>query len=170
MKNNKVKRLTVSAMVAAIYFAFAFVEQGFASGAIQCRLSEALCLLPLFFPEAIIGVTVGCLLFNITTGIVWDMIFGTLTTLISAIITYYIGRFVKNDWARILLGGIPPVLLNALVIPLILIFGYELTDQYWYLALTVGVGQFIAVYIAGTILYFPLKIALEKAKIITPKQ
>ena len=91
MKNDKVKRLTISAMIAAVYFACAFVEHSFASGAIQCRLSEALCLLPLFIPQAKVGVTVGCLIFNVTQGIVWDMIFGTIATLIAAIMTYYIG-------------------------------------------------------------------------------
>lgn len=166
MKNDKVKRLTISAMIAAVYFACAFVEQSFASGAIQCRLSEALCLLPLFFPQAIVGVTVGCLIFNVTQGIVWDMIFGTIATLIAAIMTYYIGKLIKNDWVKILVGGIPPVLLNALIVPLVLIYGYQLSDAYWYLALTVGIGQFIAVYVAGTIIYFPLKKAFKKINLI----
>ena len=164
MKNDKVKRLTISAMIAAVYFACAFVEQSFASGAIQCRLSEALCLLPLFFPQAIVGVTVGCLIFNVTQGIVWDMIFGTIATLIAAIMTYYIGKLIKNDWVKILVGGIPPVLLNALIVPLVLIYGYQLSDAYWYL--TVGIGQFIAVYVAGTIIYFPLKKAFKKINLI----
>ncbi len=164
--NLKIKRLTFSAMIAALYFVFCFVEQSFASGAIQCRLSEAFCLLPLFFPEAIIGVTIGCLIFNVTNGIVYDMIFGTLATLMAGIITYFIGKFIKNKPLRIFLGGLSPVLLNAIVIPFVLIYGYELTDAYFYLFLTVGIGEALAVYIAGTIIYFPLEILFKKFKLI----
>lgn len=163
---SQVKKLTLSAMIAAIYFVFCFIEQGFASGAIQCRLSEALCLLPLFFPEAILGITIGCLIFNITTGIAYDMIFGTLATLLGGIITYFIGRVIKNTPLRIILGGLSPVLLNAIIIPFVIIYGYESPDAYWYLFLTVSIGEALAVYVAGTIIYFPMQKLLQKFKII----
>lgn len=101
MRNKNVIRLTFSAMIAAVYFILCFFEQSFASGAVQCRLSEGFTLLPLFFPEAILGITVGCLIFNCTTGIVWDMVFGTLCTLVAGICTYFIGRFVRKDALRI---------------------------------------------------------------------
>ena len=166
MKNNKVKKLTLSAMIAAIYFACAFVEQSFASGAIQCRLSEAFTLLPLLFPEAIIGVTIGCLIFNVTSGIVWDMVFGTLATLAACFLTYLIGKVIKKDWLKIVLGGLPPVLINALIVPLILIYGYNLSDAYIYLFGTVMAGQVIAIYGAGTLIYFPINKVLEKLNII----
>lgn len=157
MKRRSIRRITFSALIAAIYFACCFAEQSFASGAIQCRLSEGLTLLPLIFPEAIVGVTIGCLIFNLTSGIIYDVIFGTLATLLGCIITYLIGKFVRNDFARIVLGGLPPVLLNAFIIPLVLIFGYQLSDGYWYLVFTVGLGELIAVYVVGIVVYFPLK-------------
>ena len=153
----KVKQMTFSSMIAAIYFLLCFVEQDFASGAIQCRISEGLTLLPLFFPEAIIGVTLGCLIFNIVYGTLFDIIFGTLATLLARVITYFIGKVIKNDYLKILIGGIPPIIINALVIPLILIFSYNSPDNYFYLVLTVGIGQFIAVYVVGFIIYFPFK-------------
>lgn len=153
----KVKQMTFSSMIAAIYFLLCFVEQDFASGAIQCRISEGLTLLPLFFPEAIIGVTLGCLIFNIVYGTLFDIIFGTLATLLAGVITYFIGKVIKNDYLKILIGGIPPIIINALVIPLILIFSYNSPDNYFYLVLTVGIGQFIAVYVVGFIIYFPFK-------------
>lgn len=160
--NTKVKKLTFSAMIAAIYFVCCFFEQEFASGAVQCRISEGFTLLPLFFPEAILGVTLGCLIFNATTGIWWDMVFGTLATLIGCVITWLIGKKVRNDWLRILLGGIPPVVLNALIVPVVLINGYGLSDAYWYLGATVGAGELIAVYAVGILVYFPLKAMFEK--------
>lgn len=155
--NSRVKKLTFSAMISAIYFIFCFIEQSFASGAIQCRLSEALCLLPLFFPEAILGITIGCLIFNITTGIIYDAVFGTLATLLAGIITYLIGRFIKNTFLRIFLGGLSPVLLNAIIIPFVIIYGYESPDQYFYLFFTIAIGEALAIYVVGSIIYFPLK-------------
>ena len=157
MKNFKVKKMTFSAMIATIYFACCFVNPSFASGAIQCRVAEGLCLLPLFFKEAIIGVVIGCLIFNITQGIWYDIVFGTLATLLACLTTYFIGRLIKKDWLRIILGGLPAVLFNAFIIPFVLIKGYEIPDGYWYLFLTVGLGELIAVYVVGGAIYFPLK-------------
>ena len=163
---TRVKQMTYSAMIAAIYFILCFFQQDFASGAIQCRLSEGLTLLPLFFPEAILGVTFGCLIWNIMHGVLYDVIFGTLATLIACILTYLIGKLVKNDFLRILLGGIPPIIINALVIPLVILFGYGETMSYGYLFLTIGLGQLIAVYVVGTIIYFPLKEIFKKISIL----
>lgn len=164
----EVKRMTFSAMIAAVYFVCCFFEQNFASGAIQCRLSEGFCLLPLFFFEAVPGVTIGCLLYNIFFGVgVYDMIFGTFATLISGVITYFIGRVIKKDWLRIIIGGIPPIIINALVIPGVLILS-SVNDglTYGYLFLTVGLGELIAVYAVGFIIYFPLKAMFEKYHMI----
>lgn len=152
-----IKKLTFSATISAIYFIFCFIQQEFASGVIQCRLSESLCLLPLFFPESIIGLTIGCLIYNITHGILYDMIFGTLTTLIAALLTFLVSKFIKNDYLRILLGGLFPIALNGLIIPLVLIYGLNATESYFYLFITVSIGELIAIYIVGGLLYFPLK-------------
>ncbi len=155
--NMKVKRMAISAMIAALYFAACFAQGTFASGAIQCRLSEGLCLLPLFFPEAIFGVALGCLIFNAVQSTIYDVIFGTLATVIAGIMTYFIGRLIKNDWMRIVLGGLPPVIMNALVVPGVLILGMGDTSTYMYLFGTVGLGELIAVYVVGIIIYFPCK-------------
>ncbi len=168
--NNKIKKLTFTSMITAIYFILCFVEQTFANGAIQCRLSEALTLLPLFFPEAIIGVTLGCLIFNISTGIIWDITIGTLCTFVSCIITYLVGRFIKKDIIKIILGGLSPVLINALIIPLVLMYGYKLTNGYIFLAISIFIGQFIAIYIIGGLMYFPLKKVLARFKVINSKE
>ena len=151
--NNKISKMTFTAIIAAIYFIFCFIEQSFASGSIQCRLSEALTILPLIFPEAIIGVTVGCLIFNVTQGIVFDVILGTLATFLSAVLTYFVGKYIKNTALKIIVGGLFPVIINALIIPVVLILGYDVSELYWLLALKVGIGQAIAVYGVGTFVY-----------------
>ena len=99
-------------------------------------------------------------------GVLYDVIFGTLATLVACIITYLIGKLIKNDFLRIILGGLPPILINALVIPLVILFGYGETMSYGYLFLTIGLGQLIAVYVVGTIIYFPLKEILKRVNVI----
>ncbi len=89
---SKVKRMTFSAMIAAVYFVCCFFEQQFASGVIQCRLSEGFCLLPVFFFEAVPGVVIGCLIYNIFFGAgIYDIVFGTLATFLASLGTYFIG-------------------------------------------------------------------------------
>lgn len=156
MKSN-LKKITFSATISAIYFLLCFVEQEFASGAIQCRLAEALCLLPLFLPESILGITIGCFLFNLTSGVIYDIIFGTLITFIACIMTFLIGKIIKIDFLRIILGSLPHILLNGFLIPLILIYGLSSNESYWFLFLTISIGETIAVLIFGSILYYPLK-------------
>ncbi|HOA84750.1 MAG TPA: QueT transporter family protein, partial [Bacillota bacterium] len=70
-------------IIAALYVALTFLSaaMGLASGVIQLRLSEALCVLPVFTPAAIPGLAVGCLIANFATGaVVLDVIFGSLAT------------------------------------------------------------------------------------------
>ena len=155
--NNKIKKMAFSAMIAAIYFLMCFVQQGFASNVIQCRLSEGLTILPLFFPEAIIGVTIGCLIFNLIQGSVYDVIFGTLATLCAALCTHYIGKHIKNNTLKFIVGALFPVLFNAFIVPFVLISGSGATEGYFYLVLTVGIGQLIACYVFGYITYFAAK-------------
>ena len=80
-KHNKTAFLTQSGVIAALYVVLTLVSKvmGLDSGQIQLRLSEALCILPLFLPAAVPGLTVGCLLANILCGnLFWDVLFGTL--------------------------------------------------------------------------------------------
>ena len=68
--NKRVKNLTHAAIIAALYAVLTHLQNlllpGSASWAIQCRLSEALCILAFFTPAAIPGLSIGCLLFNLT--------------------------------------------------------------------------------------------------------
>ena len=88
MRKKSTLYLTRGALVTALYVALTYLATlfGLSSGVIQFRFSEALCVLPIFMPEAVLGLTVGCLLSNIISGcVIWDIIFGTLATLIGAI-------------------------------------------------------------------------------------
>ena len=108
--NKTTKFLVRSAVIAALYAALTFAVASIAYTPIQFRVSEALTILPLFFPEAIPGLTIGCFLANIPSG-PWDMFIGAGATLIAAILT----RLSRKIWT----GVIPPVLANAFLVPVI---------------------------------------------------
>lgn len=140
--------ITRAALIAAIYVVLTvFVNSfGLANGAIQIRVSEALCILPIFTPAAIPGLFIGCLISNTVTGcVIWDIIFGSLTTLTAAFLTYKL----KNTRLLYLL---PPILGNAIVVPFVLRFAYGVGDAIWFLVLTVGIGEVISVGAFGSAL------------------
>ena len=69
MKNKGAIYITQAAMIAALYVVLTLFINTFnlASGAIQIRISEALCVLPIFTPAAIPGLFIGCVISNILT-------------------------------------------------------------------------------------------------------
>lgn len=158
-KTSNIMSLVTAAMIAALYvvLSFAISAFGLASGAIQVRVSEALTILPYFTAYAIPGLTIGCLLFNLLSGAaILDVIFGTIATLIGAIASYFIGKAAKKvKWVKFLIP-LPPILSNAFIVPWVLKTAYGLTDAYWYLVATVGIGEIISCGVLGMVLLFAL--------------
>ncbi|MBO7403711.1 MAG: QueT transporter family protein [Clostridia bacterium] len=150
--NQKVKFLATSAMIAAMYVALSAVSQllGLCSGAIQCRISEALCVLPIFTFAAVPGVTIGCLITNVLFGLgPVDVLLGTFATLIAALVCYAIRKLPY-------LASIPTILSNALIVPLVLIY-YKFSSGYFVDVCFVAIGEIIACGILGTLLVWYLK-------------
>ena len=148
MQKKDVLFITQAAAIAALYVVLTAVAAGFdlASGMIQVRFSEALCVLPFFTAAAVPGVTIGCLIANIVTGCMLpDVIFGTLATAIGAIASWYLR---KN---RILVA-IPPIVSNAIIIPLVLTYAYKIPGGIPLQMLTVGAGEVISCMIIGQII------------------
>lgn len=148
-------RLTRAAIIAALYAAITLLIHPLAYGGVQCRISEALTILPLFFPEAIAGLGVGCLIANLFGNGILDIVFGTAATLIAAVMTFFAGK-IKNTPLKLTLGLMPPVIVNAIVVPFTFLAITELEELYWINFLTVGVGQLLAVVALGIPLYFEL--------------
>lgn len=160
MKNKKTAFITQTAIIAALYAALTWIFAPISFWAVQFRVSEALCILPFFTPAAIPGVTIGCVLGNLITGApIWDVIFGSLATLIGAVGSYLLR---KNKW----LVPIPPIVSNVIIIPLVLKFAYKLDDAIPFMMLTVGIGEILAIYVLGMILL----LALDKTKNILFKK
>ncbi|MBQ2734673.1 MAG: QueT transporter family protein [Clostridia bacterium] len=140
-------------LIAALYtvltvFIGAF---GLASGAIQLRISEALCILPVFTPAAIPGLTVGCFISNLAMGCIWqDILFGTLATLLGAVGAYLLHRLPY-------LAPLPTVLANTLIIPPVLAYAYHAEEGIGFLFLTVGVGEVLSAYVLGLLLLVSLR-------------
>ena len=165
MNRNQTLKLANAGMIAALYVVLTYIANllGLASGAIQVRLSEALTILPVFTAAAVPGLTVGCVLANLLTGCAaWDVVFGSLATLIGAIGT----RLLKN---KPLLAWIPPVVSNAAIVPVVLMKVYGVEDvtvfgqtfggnSIWLmLVVTVGVGEIISCGILGLLLWRSMK-------------
>lgn len=151
----KVKFIAQASIIAALYIAFTIIANaaGLASGVIQVRISEALTVLPFFTPAAIPGLFLGCLLSNIIGGcVIWDIIFGSLATLLGALGTYAIRKKLP-DWC----AAIPPILANTLIVPFVLSYAYEVPDSIPFLMLTVGAGEVISCGILGILLLKLLK-------------
>lgn len=148
LKLKNTRSLTYAAIIAALYVALTWLANmlGLASGAIQIRLSEVLTVLPFFTPAAIPGLFIGCFLANIITGCaIWDIIFGSIATLIGAVGTYHMKNH-KN------LALLPPIIANTLIIPFVLVYTYGLEGTVPYFMLTVFIGEAISCGILGRIL------------------
>ncbi|MCR5344028.1 MAG: QueT transporter family protein [Butyrivibrio sp.] len=148
MQNKKILFMTQAALIAAIYVVLTMMvaQVNLASGAIQFRISEALCVLPYFTPAAVPGVIIGCLLSNILIGSALpDIIFGTLATAIGAYFSYKL----RNN--RILVT-LPPVISNMIIIPFVLTYAYKIPGGIPFQMLTVGAGEVIACVVLGSIL------------------
>lgn len=148
--SKKVQFMAQASMIAALYTALTVALVPVSYGAVQFRISEALCILPYFTPAAVPGLFLGCLISNgvgaaMGTTVVLDMIFGSLATLIGAAGSYALRR---NRW----LVCIPPIAANTIIIPWVLRYAYGSPDMIPYMMLTVGIGEVLAVGVLGNIL------------------
>lgn len=156
MKKNNVSFKAVlftvqGAMIAAIYVVLTLAFAPIAFGPIQFRISEALVILPYFTPAAVPGVFIGCLLSNLLgSGVVLDIIFGSLATLIGAVFSYMLRK-------HKFLVCVPPIVSNVLIVPWVLRYAYGASEMIPYLMLTVGIGEVLAIGVLGNVLLVVLE-------------
>jgi uncharacterized membrane protein len=156
MNKRKIKLLTISAMISAVYLVLTLIFYLTSFWPYQIRFAEALTVLPYFTPLAIPGLFVGCLVANIIGGNgIWDIVIGTLATLIAAYLTYKISY---NKPKRKLLAPLPPVIINAVIVGAMLSILYKM--PLFVTMLSVGLGQIVACYLIG----YPLMLLIEKNK------
>lgn len=151
----------IAALYVALTYAFGAISY---NGILQIRPAEALCILPLFFVEAVPALFVGCIISNLASPfIIYDVPIGSMATLIAALGTYFAGRLIKKDIVRFIVGGLFPVLVNAFVIPVIIVFlcgdlcGYNIAGiAYWVNFGSLCATEGLWVYALGGILYFTI--------------
>ncbi len=157
MRRKSLVYMVRGGIIAALYMTLTLVFAPISFGAIQFRISEALTVLPMFFPEATAALFVGCLISNMISGFgIADMVFGSLATLIAAFLTSKI----KNKYT----APLPSVFINAAVIGGMIAFMSSSSDKTAFLTvfftnfLTVGIGQATVCYLLGV----PLATAVER--------
>ena len=148
-----------AAIIAALYAALThlqnFLLPGSASWAIQCRVSEALCVLALFTPAAIPGLSVGCLLFNMTSAAVLplDFLVGTAATVLATTGMWHTRKILPLGYP--LPAMVLPAIFNALLV------GWELSlyigGAFWLNGLYVAAGELIVMFLFGSALYFAIR-------------
>ena len=145
------RRLARGAVIAALYTALTLLLAPISYGQFQIRLSEAMTLLPILLPEAVPALAIGCLLSNILGGCtIFDIVFGTLATLLAALCTRRLrGKF----W----LAAAMPVVFNGVIVGAVVHYCYSPAFPLPLCMLTVAIGEAIACMIVGPLLIGALR-------------
>lgn len=157
------KSLAKMGIIGALYVVLSFFALPVSSGAIQIRLGEGLTLLPILFVESVPALFIGCLIFNIICGCaIYDIIFGSLITLVSALLTYIVSKFIKSVKLSVFVGGLFPLILNSLFLPLIWLLYAPLEFAYLLQVVLLLVGESLSVYAVGSPLLFAVNKFINK--------
>lgn len=149
--SERIKMITRSALIAALYVALVLVFQPISFGAVQFRVAEALTLLPFLWLEAVPGLFIGCLIANIFGGLgPWDIFLGSGATLIAALLSYVS--------PNLFLAGLAPVVVNGVIVGSYLTLIVGLPMPFYFSILYVAAGEAMACFALGV----PLVKLLEK--------
>lgn len=162
MKNNTTAKLVRAAVIGALYVALTAAVAPIAFGPVQFRVSEALCSLILIFPEAAVGLTVGCFFSNLLFSTPIDVVLGTLATLISAVAAAFVSGRISKPISRFLICSAFPVVANGFIIPFTFLAATFSWTAYLLDVISVAAGEILAVYGAGGVLYFASLKAFKK--------
>jgi uncharacterized membrane protein len=158
-RNSSVKYIAQNAIVAAIYFVITIALAPYSYMGVQFRVAEVLVLLCFWRPDLVIGVTLGCFLSNTMSSLgAWDMLFGTLATLVSSLMVVYCSP-------RLWVSTIYPVVVNGLTVGAELYYLLQL--DFWTQAGLVAAGE-AAVMVVGYFLWFFLRKNQGFMKFIAP--
>ena len=164
-QSSRIRRIAAGAVIGAAYAALTMALAPISYGAVQFRISEALCILPFFLPFTAWGLFAGCAVANILTGNIFDILFGSLATLFAALLTARLGRG-AHTVPRQLLACFMPVIFNAVIVGAVITAAYEGQNIFRHFGLyllnagSVGLGEAAVLYLIG----FPLMRTLPGMK------
>lgn len=151
------RKLTAAAVTGAAYAALTMLLAPISYGAIQCRVSEVLCILPFFIPCTAWGLFAGCAIANLLSAAgIFDVVFGSLATLLAALCTAWLGRGRgAQSWVRCILAALMPVVFNFVFVGAVLT--WSLTDavfphlnaSFWIFGGQVALGEVIVLGVLG---------------------
>ena len=159
MKNLTTKKLCRAGVIAALYAAITFAFSSLSYGPLQIRPAEALTILPLFFAESVPALFVGCLIANLLSpyGFI-DIAVGSLVTLIAAVFTRLLKKYPPA-------GFIPPIVLNATILPIVWYFAAG-DAAFWLNLISILLTQTLFIVGLGTPLYFGIKRAKKSFSLL----
>ena len=156
MKNFTTKTLARAGVTAGLYVGLTMLLLPVSFGPVQIRLSEGLMFLPAFFPESVFSLFIGCAAANLFSAYgVYDIVIGSLTTLAACFLT----RIIYKKTENFILAGIPPVLLNAIFIPVVFYLSGA-TEGYFINFVSIFISEAASVYVVG----IPIAIFIKKEK------
>ena len=132
--------IAYAAISGAVYAVLTFAIAPIAYGPIQLRLTEALCILPFFFPVTAWGLFIGCAISNLMSSAgVLDVVFGSLATLIAALLTARIGKPYREgenleksfSFFRCVAACCMPILVNVPIVGSVLAYMYSAPGSFW---------------------------------------
>lgn len=173
MTKKSTRYIVQGAIIAAMYAVLTVGQNvlipGSASMAIQFRVAEAMTILAFFTPAAIPGLTIGCIIANIssvTAGLgFYDMIFGSIATLLAALSMRALRNVCIKDIPFIAL--LMPAVFNGLIIGFEIDFFFMGSMHFNFVNFLiqgglVALGELVVVFVLG----IPLTIILKKRNII----
>lgn len=163
MTNSKTRHITSAALAGACYAAVTVCLAPISFGPLQCRVSEAMCVLPFFAPSLAYGLFAGCFAANLITGNIYDIIFGSLATLAAGLCTAAVGKACRKDGGAVVrptvrraaAACLAPVVFNALIIGAVITGAYcglsifDHPEAFFMYALEVGAGEAAVMYAIG---------------------
>lgn len=149
MKRMTIQELSLAAVIAAVYAALTLFLPIPQYGHIQVRVAEVMTVLPFFFPAATPGLFIGCVIANLFSPYMLDVVFGSMATLLACLWT----QRLNNRW----LAPLPPVVCNAVIVGGEIAFTQVgFAPAFWgvfaFNAATVGLGELLACYVFGSVL------------------
>lgn len=164
-----VRQITRISIVAAVYAAVTMALAPLSYGNIQLRISEVLTILPFFFPETAIGLTVGCAIANTLSmyGII-DVVFGSLATFLAGITMAYLGKKGRDSVLCKIVACFQPVLFNGVIIGAVIAYTTAAEGAFMTAliinGLQVAVGELIVLYAVGlpAMMYLPKTAVFKK--------
>lgn len=160
-ENFTIRVIAINAMIAALYAVITMICGPLSYEFAQFRISELLNLLVFFNPIYTIGLTLGCLIANLASLFgVYDIVFGTLATLVSCLLIIGVSKLFKS----LFIAGLIPCLVNAIIVPFTIYLAemngsapINLDTMYWVMFGWVFLGEFVCIICLGYPLFLTLK-------------